>query len=469
MIRAVLGADPAAYRFAFDGRGSFQFAEMGESPVILRYRIDDLAIAKTLGVALTPNLADLVELAIAIYVADRLARRRPRHADRYHPHLTRRISARLPVRQPERWCEQSIQDQLSELLWLLTDDIWEFEFIQRKGQPRQSEVFRSLIPASLSSPVTVGLFSGGLDSLAGACRYLASTKTGTLVLVSGQTSKRVSAIQGDLIQELRRRSSRDIRSMAVGFGLVHRHGDTDRDEPTQRSRGFIFPVLGSVAACLAGATELQIHEPGIGAINLPFSDAQLGAQSTRANDPRALDAIARFISRIAETDFRIRTPYLLSTKAELVAFLSTGSLADLIKKSISCDAGPLRDEEYTHCGRCTSCLLRRHALFAGGLGGVDRSAGIYKYDIWAGGLLFKKLDGLRVMDYQAQQLAWAVHQDQPWRELCRMYPQLVEIASAVAGSGQTIESVQSQLVGLYGRYCAEWERFRGSLSLLGAA
>ncbi len=46
-----------------------------------------------------------------------------------------------------------------------------------------------------------------------------------------------------------------------------------------------------------------------------------------------------------------------------------------------------------------------------------------------------------------------------------MYPDLVEIAPALAKTGQTtLTIIESQLVDLYRRYCGEWKKFRPRLS-----
>ncbi|MBI3977413.1 MAG: 7-cyano-7-deazaguanine synthase [Chloroflexi bacterium] len=447
-----------------------RFAPDGEPPgPTLHYHIDDFAIAQSFGVALPGEMADLVDVTGAVYVADRLSRRHPDHADRYHPHWTRHIAIRLPLRNPARWSQPSLAERLRKLLWFLTDDVWHFEFVPRSVRPRVSETVRFLFSPPLLEPVTVALFSGGLDSLAGACRELLDHPAGSLVLVSGNTNPRIGALQERLTHGLKQKSQRHILPVEVQFGLRGRGGQYDKDEWTQRSRGFIFPVLGAVASLLAGTDHLAIYEPGIGAINLPYTEAQLGAQSTRATDPRTLAALSNLITLATGRQFEIRAPFLFATKAELCCSILELGLSDLATQTLSCDSVSLRVANHTHCGLCTSCLLRRQALDAVGLGDLDARCNIYLRDVMSTGLRFEKLHNLRAMDYQAAQLDWALHQAQSWRELSRMYPQLIEIVASLAGRGHGSMLIETQLISLYRRYSDEWARFRSRLPITPAA
>jgi hypothetical protein len=459
-------AMPASYRFVFDGNNHVCFAVDGDQlGPGLRFMVNDYALARALGAALNPELADLVDIAIAVYAVDRLAPRRPLHADRYHLYWTRNIQVQLPLRVPNLWISTALGRRLHRLLRSLTEDFWEFEFSMRSGRPRPSETMRPLLRTEPVEPVTVGLFSGGLDSLAGACRELLDPAGGTLFLISGRTNSRLGARQDLLSQQLCLKTHRDVRPLVVQFGLRDRGGKQGEDEPSQRSRGFVFPILAAVAALLAGASEIQVYEPGIGAINLPYTDAQLGAQATRATDPRMLIALSEFVTMASGQPFSVRAPYLFATKAELCQSIAALGVPDLAKETVSCDNVSLRVKDHTHCGLCTSCLLRRQGLHGAGLGDLDRKCGKYKDDILAGpgAVRFEKLRYLRAMDHQARKLEYALATADPWQELSRMYPQLVEIAFALAGTGQPVPVVEREIVDLYRRYCAEWAGFRAGI------
>ncbi len=459
-------AKPASYQFVFDGNNQVRFA-VGDDQLgpYLRFTVGDYALTTAFGVALPPELADLIDVAVAVYIVDRLAARRPVHADLYHLYWTRHIRVQIPLRVPSLWINTELGKHLHRLLRFLTEDLWDFDFSTRSGRPRPSETMRHMLQTPLTEPVTVGLFSGGLDSLAGACRELLNPPGGTFFLFSGRTNFRMGAHQELLSQQLRLKTHRDVRPLVVEFGLRDRGGKQDEDEPSQRSRGFVFPVLAAVAALLAGAGEIQVYEPGVGAINLPYTEAQLGAQATRATDPRTLLALSEFISMAAGRPFSVRAPFLFATKAELCQSIVVLGVSDLAKETVSCDSVSLRVKGHTHCGLCTSCLLRRQGLDGAGLGDLDRKCGIYKDDLLAGpgAVQFKKLYYLRAMDLQARKLEYALATANPWQELGRTYPQLVEIAFALAGTGRPMQAVGNDIVDLYRRYCMEWARFRASI------
>lgn len=459
-------ANPANYRFVFDGNDHVRFAVEGDQlGPDLRFTVNDYALSRAIGLALPPELADLIDIAIAVYVVDRLAPRRPAHADLYHTHWTRRFQVRLPLRVPGPWINPELGGRLRRLLRSLTEDIWEFEFSTRSGGLRPSETMSPLLRTQPVEPVTVGLFSGGLDSLAGACHELLDPAGGTLFLVSGRTNLRLGARQDLLTQQLRLKTHRDVRPLVIEFGLRDRRGKQDGDEPSQRSRGFIFPLLAAVAAILAGASEIQVYEPGVGAINLPYTDAQLGAQATRATDPRTLFALSEFITMATGRPLSVRGPNLFATKAELCQSIPAMGVSDLAKETVSCDSVSLRVKDHTHCGLCTSCLLRRQGLHNAGLGDLDRGCNIYKDDVLAGpgAVRHEKLFYLRAMDHQERKLEHLLATMNPWQELGRAYPQLVEIAFTLDAAGQPRQTVGSQIVDLYRRYCAEWANFRTTI------
>ena len=156
------------------------------------------------------------------------------------------------------------------------------------------------------------------------------------------------------------------------FGLRQRgKRQYDGDERTQRTRAFVFQCMGAATAVLAGSSELEIYEHGIGALNLPYTAAQLGTQSTRATDPRVLAAMADFVSLAIDRTFALRLPFLALTKAELAAGVQHLGLGELIRRTFSCDGFPQRVIRHPQCGLCTSCVLRRQALHAAGLAEYD--------------------------------------------------------------------------------------------------
>ena len=119
--------------------------------------------------------------------------------------------------------------------------------------------------------MTTALFSGGLDSFIGVAEELEQRPCGSLVLFSATTNPRLGSRQRELVQDIRRLRGDNIIHVAVPLGLRDRDQIGGIDERTQRSRGFVFQVLGAVTALMAGAKELYVYENGVGAISLPYT------------------------------------------------------------------------------------------------------------------------------------------------------------------------------------------------------
>lgn len=158
-----------AYRITFTHDGHAHLEEVdGPAKRDSFYYVRDETITDTFWSTLPEELADLIDVALAVYVADRLARRHSQAADRHQRNWSRHFHLRLPLRDPERWHDQALNAQLRAVLAFLTDDKWCFDFFPRSGSRRISEMRRYLYPTLPASPVTAALFSGGVDSSPGS-------------------------------------------------------------------------------------------------------------------------------------------------------------------------------------------------------------------------------------------------------------------------------------------------------------
>ena len=97
----------------------------------------------------------------------------------------------------------------------------------------------------------------------------------------------------------------------------------------------------------------------------------------------------------------------------------------MVRETVSCDGYPQRVPGQSQCGCCTSCVLRRQALFGGGLADYDHNSG-YRRDILSG---IKQLEpdeshGFMVMNEQVKLMARCLESGQPWHELSIAYPEL---------------------------------------------
>jgi hypothetical protein len=241
----------------------------------------------------------------------------------------------------------------------------------------------------------------------------------------------------------------------VPYGIKAR-SDGQAEERSQRTRGFIHLTLGAVTAKLCGQSDLYLTENGIGAINLPYNDGQVGIANSRAVHPVTLNLMEAFVAAVTETPFLIENLGLFATKGELCAIPALAPVSHLIKETFTCDGFPNRVQDKPQCGRCTSCLLRRQALFHAGLAPADPSEN-YVYD-FNNPELADAFVQLRAMSAQAHRLNY--WRQKSGKQLHIKFPQLeqcIEVLSPRIPGGR--KEADRLIDSLFERYGAEWLRF----------
>jgi 7-cyano-7-deazaguanine synthase in queuosine biosynthesis len=428
--------------------------------------LDDQRMAHGLGQAVPAVLEDLLDLAMAAYIADRLHPRRPSGAHRDGRHWARELVLEVAVRDTV-WQRSAVRDRLQDLLSWLTDDTWNIAF---KGVPRlrrfaetQPALFAADLPPAGSQ---VALFSGGLDSVAGAARDL-SEPGADLVLVSVATHSSMQRLQREHMQQMKAGSVRRLRPMIVPAsmrGSVRTRFGASRDgEQTQRTRGFMFLAVGCAVAAACGTNRLRVYENGPGALNLAQCAAQTGAMTTRAMRPETLQLMSAMMTELLDRRFVIENPSFPMTKAQLVADVADSWLS-AIAASRSCDTALThRASRQRICGHCTSCLLRRQALIGADLQHLDaQEAAEHRCDVTAvSDLADQRLTGLHLMLGQAAKLRHACAAPEPWPAVVRGWPELVSAARSLEF---THPDPSHLLTDLLARYAHEWTRLPGPLT-----
>lgn len=423
-----------------------------------RYEVGSRLFDAFFSSAVAPALADLVDVAMAVYIADRVCPRRRGAAGGPGHRWHRVLRLTVPVRHPERWHAPAAGALLQEILCGLTDDTWDLEFVPRRAPSRTIQ--GSLRAPDAEQPCVVALFSGGLDSLAGLCSEALEYVDTRFVLVSGWTNGRLRARQRALVQGFVEGAGRSVFPISIPFGLRRGSSTYDDDEQTQRSRGFVHCLFGAAAALAFDADSLACYENGIGAINLPFSRVQLGVENARSAHPIVLQDLSDLVEFITGRSFSIRLPFLMKTKGQVCGAIRALGLEHLVAETVSCDFYPRRVEGQPQCGACTSCVLRRQALKIAGLHENDPSEG-YAVDLHQP----VERDGdlewcVQVMLGQVHHLRAALAKPLPWAALIREYPMLHQTVLALGARGWSVPELRSGIVALYREYCAEWERFQ---------
>ena len=372
----------------------------------------------------------------------------------------------MAVREPEPWSSPELISKLRELLWWISGDVWTIEFAKRKGvyDLNKSEGFLFNLP--LRPPVTVSLFSGGLDSLAGLARHAQSSPGGSRILVSAYTHHRLAYQQRTQVRRIRAACGQespvaqgDVWHIAVPFGIDS--SGRNQEEKGQRTRALVFLALGAVTTLQAQTDTLSIFENGIGALNLPLNATQLGTDNYRGVHPRTLSMAQGLFESVLGQLVQIKSPFLFTTKAEMCRSLLPAGLADVARETVSCDGYPQRARNQPQCGCCTSCILRRQALFCSGLADHDPSSA-YRHNIFEhpSALSLDQIHGLAAMTDQVNRFASCLSSEQPWKQLIAAYPELARIeAENVADQIVASDDTASSLVGLFRAYVKEWEAF----------
>jgi hypothetical protein len=430
--------------------------------------IDREPLSRTFAKELPAPAADLLDVVGFIYAADRQSPRRYRGVATGQ----RKFNLRIPVRQPGVWSSPKLTRRLQELLWWISGDVWAFEFVgSRKTQEIQGAQ-RFLFDLPPKAPVSVSLFSGGLDSLAGLARHTLGSPGGTRILVSGRTHDRLAGQQKRQVRRIRAVcgstlpvEGQDVWHVSVPYGISA--GGNNNEEKGQRTRALVFLAVGAITAMQAGTNTLWVYENGIGALNLPLNATQIGTDNYRGVHPRSLCMAQELFESALGRPCRIRNPYLFTTKAEMCRSLRPTGLAEVVSETMSCDGYPQRVRKQSQCGHCTSCILRRQALHSSGLSHYDPGQS-YRCDVFHSLCNFDQdqAHGFMVMSEQVKQIAGCLASENPWGKLAAAFPELLRTVEVIAAEPDlTSEQAEGNLLGLFQNHVQEWAAFSAAVGI----
>lgn len=298
---------------------------------------------------------DFATFALAVSAADLAVPRAP-SADGW----TRVIELSVALVDPKPFA--LLVPSLQEMLRFLTGDFWRLCF-EAGGTPAPA----STAPKSFQADC-VSLLSGGVDSLVGAIDL---THQGRQPLFVSQMAK------GDSETQVR---------YAKKLGATDRHLQWNHNirvvHPTERStRGrsivfFAFAALGASAlAAKHQPVKVFVPENGFISLNISLNAGRTGSLSTKTTHPVFLDHLQKIWTALGLQAELVRL-YAFKTKGELMAeCFDQITLAELIGDSTSC--GRFGYYNYTHCGRCVPCLVRRASFLGSGL--VDTTKKKYHF------------------------------------------------------------------------------------------
>lgn len=321
-------------------------------------------------------LMDLLEVAAYVFAADQsTGRGGPNDSGK---RWRRRFELHIPVRLPERWSREVVSNALVDLLSFLSDDDYAFVFSKLEILPPAQLYFPQVVSDFHVDEVM--LFSGGLDSLAGAIQEAIIDGRNVALVSHDSASKRkplVNALAADVAARAQAKTVRHIPVWATKSQSIGR-------EYTQRTRSFLYAALATTIAVMMGKDRIRFYENGVTSMNLPIAPQVVGGRATRTTHPQTIAGLARLFTALIERPFFVESPFIWKTKTDVVRLIKESGHGDLVARSVSCSRTFEATKLHSHCGRCSQCIDRRFATLAAGFDEDEDPPEMYKVDLLAG-------------------------------------------------------------------------------------
>lgn len=343
-----------------EGRKVVRLATSGADQNV-NVRISD--VARVFPEGLSPRLRDLLHIACYVFAADCSTNRGEGWEDDVTERWDRDLKLVIPVEDPAFWTTPRVRKTLVRTLNFLSDDVYSFEFEKQTSPALVNEYmdFGDSDDWPFYGVDRVVMFSGGLDSLAGAVEACKTQEH--VALVSHRSEPKMHRRQQDLVDLLRRKFNANLLHIPVWVNKASRM----TAETTQRTRSFLYVALGTIVAQSLKAGGVRFFENGVISLNLPVADEAQRSRASRTTHPYALGRFTDLCSLITEREFIVDNPYFFMTKTEVVETLKRSNASDLIRHTRSCSRtlGFVHGSRW-HCGLCSQCIDRRVAIIAAG-------------------------------------------------------------------------------------------------------
>jgi 7-cyano-7-deazaguanine synthase in queuosine biosynthesis len=129
----------------------------------------------------------------------------------------------------------------------------------------------------------------------------------------------------------------------------------------QQMRGFLYLTIGAVVAKLHGTDNIVISETGQTMFLPTFAALD---EVTLTTHPTLIEITNSFLRDCYGTRFSIFEPFADLTKAEVVSLCDA---KEAIAGTNSCRTTQYANAEYSHCGTCYGCLVRRIGCLVAGV------------------------------------------------------------------------------------------------------
>ncbi|MCX6995797.1 MAG: hypothetical protein NTV49_01610 [Kiritimatiellaeota bacterium] len=321
---------------------------------------------------------DFAEIATYVYCADQAIGRGGKDVDTFGSHWRRDLEFHIPVRCLEFWRSKEVLAALCDTVTFLTDDFYSFAFYPAQDPPRfQQYLTMPIADGPKGDPEQVMMFSGGLDSLAGAIQEAVVEKKRVL-LVNHRSTDKLNRKHAELLLKLEQKAG----IFMPGHLRVRVNKDSGLTKDYhQRSRSLLYAALGGTVARLVGLKSLRFYENGVVGLNLPVCAQVVGSRATRTAHPRVLAGFQRILSLVAGERFEVSNPFQWSTRGEAIRKILDAGCGELVGPSMSCAHTWEISNEKTHCGMCSQCIDRRFGMIVANGEQYD-PIGHYKGDVF---------------------------------------------------------------------------------------
>lgn len=297
----------------------------------------------------TSTSLDVLYFTSIIYAIDKLIPRKESDDN-----WSRDIQVNIPVSDVTLWdiAKEDLQDALN----FLTSDNWNISFSKLARAYFKTKKNVLAINANVEN---ICLFSGGLDSLAGAIDLIHNKEN--ILLVSHTDGHAANYIhQNDLINRIKD----EYKSKNIKHSYLKVEADTFED--STRGRSILFHGLAIFHAMNLGIKEIIAPENGVISINIPLNPSRSCSNSTKTMHPYFIQKLQDALYKL-NIFVEIRNPYLFQTKGEiLVKNENENLIRQLSNLTISCSHATLRMNwvrtDNNNCGYCIPCSIRRAAI-----------------------------------------------------------------------------------------------------------
>jgi hypothetical protein len=236
---------------------------------------DDLQnIEQLVGHELHPLVLDFYKIALSVYIADLQKKKKSKT-------YCRTISILIAVSDTGKW--NSLKQKLEGTLRFLSGDNFKFYFVKSE---KQTAPFKF----EERDKRVVSLFSGGLDSLAGA-KWLFDQKLEPVLVAHGGRNNMLK-VQSALVDKLGQ-----IAGKKLLFGQISARARLGKKlyskEYSEPCRSFLYLNLGLVFALELGIKKLFVFENGTLALNVPISQSRIYL-NTRTTHPVFMEDYKKF-------------------------------------------------------------------------------------------------------------------------------------------------------------------------------